>query len=530
MSYLSDFIANVSSVIAGAAISQRDLVQLAPNGAYPVTVADFAAVPNMAYGTTQTSTATGQIVAQTSVVAGAIGGLNSRLAVAQGSDGSIFCVGTNDTSGNGCKVFHYSPAGTLLGSLALDTAAASLDVVRIFPLSNGNICCLWSISAQAIKFEIFDLNLQVIVAATAIETTGYSNGQTAYDAIPLSGGGFAVCYQRDASPTLQRFVTYDNTGVVVTAAATIATWSGTVGRVFVKMVQLSNGNIAFAFNSLYTTTVGLYHMVLTTAGVSVLALTNLDTVSGGSFWPDIAAMTGFYCVSRPNGTALKAFVFNNAGAQQGGTFSNSTTQNQINKNKLLSDGTQFWLLFSDTVTSKMELAKLPTTGTGYSTTNITLTVAQNTFSIDAFYENGYIVAVSSAGTGTALPQMWVVDTTTAALVNVAGTGFGTAPASTNGNKQSVIPGGDFSFICFYDYASTAALNLAVGKYASTAIVGISNATAAAGASVPLSTAVGAYTTNTVKGTLPKQFDMQAANIYGNKGSMNKNSTTLKGIV
>jgi len=149
-----------------------------------------------------------------------------------------------------------------------------------------------------------------------------------------------------------------------------------------------------------------------------------------------------------------------------------------------------YLIWAANATSAEMVTSLPITGTGHVSKSVTTTTTQYNFYIDAFYEDGYIVAISmSGGTGVA-PQMWVIDTTTMLLVNAAGTTFGTS-GSTNGVYPRVLSGGDRTFVALYDYTSTAGTHLCAGKWASTAVIGVAAATTTAASAIPLHVLAGA---------------------------------------
>lgn len=529
---VSDYAArnNTFRLKAGTAITQNDLLELGPDGkCYPVQVTDYAAVNQVTYGTAQTNAATGQIVAQTQVVAGQTLAY-SRQAVLQGDDGSIFTF-TNNSGANGLLLSKYSAAGALVSSVTVDATATAYTNQHILKLSNGNIAVA-AFTGTALSYAVYDQNLNLVKAFTSV---GEASSSAYFSACALSTGGFAVAYQQNTNQLLSRLATFDNTGTAVLAPTTIWTRTGTTGTQYHRMAQLSNGNLAVAVSSTNTvSSIGLFHGVVTTAGVSVLAFTSLDTTSV-SIIPELSVMTGYYAISRPNNGNQLGFVFDNTGALQGAGFTAATTAGAtggttLNLTKLVNDGTAFYLIWPRSSDSKEVLTKLPVTGTGYSTTIITTsgTLSNYNLYIDAFYENGFIVGVSVVNANYQ-PALWVARTDTGALVSTSVTFFGALPGTNAGQYQRVIPGGDFSFICLYDYASTAGTNLAVGKYANTAVMGVAQAAAAADALVPVAGVAGGYAANYVKGSASKAFDHLTTNINGNKGTLMNYGTVLKGF-
>ena len=171
------------------------------------------------------------------------------------------------------------------------------------------------------------------------------------------------------------------------------------------------------------------------------------------------------------------------------------------------------------------------TGTGYITTDITLAgTSQFNTCIDAFCEHGLIVAVSQTGSNTnTAPVLWVIDTSTCTLLSKSGTSFGVLPGSGSGKYHRVIPGGDCSFICLYDYATAASTNLYIGKYANTAIMGVAKTSGAAGQLVAVTGESGGHAINKLAGPASVAFDHSAATTIGNKGTLMNYGVTLKGI-
>ena len=469
---LSDFnpTQNTSSLVAGESFIPKDLAEIDGyyGKAYKVSVSNFAAIGNMDYGTAETSAATGRIVAQTSVVASQSVAY-ARQAVTIDSSGNIFTL-TDAAASAGLRLSKFSPAGALLGYVDIATSGQRYNH-HILLLSNGNIACVAYYGG--IEYAVYDANLVNVAALATVATSPPAY----FAACALSGGGFAVLYQQNTSPLLSCIRTYDNSGVSTLAETTVWTRTGTTGTQYHRMLQLSSGNLAIAVSSNNTvSSIGLYYGVITTAGVSVKSFTSLDATGSMTWYPNIAVMTGYFAVGMANGTNQKAYIFNDAGTQQGSAFSAATTAgNFSNKTKIVSDGTAFWLIWHRDSDSKCCTTKLPSSGTGYTTSITTTSTTQYGFYLDAFYENGLICAISIASTNTA-PTFWVISTATGGLIDSAGTTFGVAPGTNGGSYPRVIAGGDRSFIALYDYATTAGTLLCIGKYAKTAVIGVVQAT------------------------------------------------------
>ncbi len=522
---LSDFnpTQNTSSLIAGENLIPKDLVEIDGyfGKAYKVRVSNFAAIGNMDYGTAETSAATGRIVAQTSVVASQSAAY-ARQAVTIDTSGNIFTL-TDAAANAGLRLSKFSPAGALLGYVDI-AAVTQRSNHQILLLSNGSIACLAQVGT-ALQYAVYDANL-INVAALA---TVAASPAAYFAACALSGGGFAVLYQQNSNPLLSCLKTYDNSGANTLAETTVWTRTGTTSSQYHKMLQLSSGNLAIAVSSNNTvSSIGLYYGVITTAGVIVKAITSLDTTSSMAWYPNIAIMTGYFAIGMANGTDQKAYIFDNAGTQQGSPFSAATTAGTgFSRTKIISDGAAFWLIWHRNSDSKCCTTKLPVSGTGYTTVVTTTSTTQYNFYIDAFYDNGLICAISINGTNTA-PTFWVISTATGGLVDPAGTTFGVAPGTSGGSFPRVIAGGDRSFIALYDYLNTAGTLLCVGKYAKTAVIGVVQATAAANATVRMYSQAGAYEINAVVGAVAS-FDHTANPLTGNKGAILPIGVTLRGI-
>lgn len=513
-------------VNTGIAVAVNDLLQLGPDGrAYPVKCADYAAVANCTYGTAQTSAATGMIVAQTQVVAAQTQAYH-RQALLQGADGSLYAA-TASTGNTGIMLTRYSPAGLFISQVLVISGSNYVNHQAFF-LSDGNICVIAGVNSSAISFAIYDPRLNLVKTATALSQFHYGDY---FSACALADGGFAVIYQYASTPLESKFVTYDNTGTVVTAPITVWTRTGTAVTQYHRLMRLSNGNLVVAVQSTNTaSSIGLYYAVFSSTGTVVKAFTNLNASVNYAYIPEISVMAGYFAVSKSDGANVIAFVFDNAGNLQGSGFSaassGSSAQNTL---KLLNNGTDFWLLWSRVSDSKVCLTKIPITGTGYTTTVVTTTETQYNHFFDAFAENGLIVAVSQTGINSLAPVLWVINQATGFLVSTSTTAFGVNTGSYNGKNQRVIPVGDFAFACLYDYASTASTNLAVGKYANSAVLGCANASANAATLVPTSQRAGGYAINPVNGSPSKSFDHSATNIVGNRGTIMNYGAVLKGV-
>lgn len=514
MSYLSDFLGK-PSLLAGQAISAKDVVLAGIAGkAFPGGTSDYMAVANVG----------ASAVAQSSIIGGKP--TAGRFQIIRDTDGYLYIAASRSGS-NGCTIYKYAPGGGTPVTLDISTAASSVSPMIMKKLSNGNFVIVYSV-AGALKFAIFSPAMAVVVAETGIETvSGPADLSSAFDMVVLTGGGFAVTYRQAANADWQRLAIYSNAGAAVLAPTTVKTWAGTPGNTYTAMVELSNGNIAIACNTLFSTSVGTWHGIFSAVGATVLAFTQLSATMGGAYIPIIATSGAFYSVATTDGTNLKIWVLSNAGVVQGSPYSTADTSPWTaggNRQKLLGDGTQFWLVV-DIDSSVQYVIKIPTSGTNYVSTRTDLSDGP----FDAFIENGYLVYVRMGGGSAEQNKVAVFDLTTLTTV-VPLTAFGSAPSANSGSYLAAIPVGDLCFAAVYDYATVAGSYFCIAKYADSAILGVAVNTAAAGALVTLTQVSGVSQVNAVKGTTPKAFNhTRACNIQGNAGTIMTNSVILTGI-
>lgn len=420
-------------------------------------------------------------------------------------DGGIYLAYPQLTSNSGLTVVKYTAAGTLVKSVALITTASSiLNNPVVTQLNNGNILVVAYMQAgpsgAGVYYAILDQNMNTVRGITLISSTSPA---TYFNAIALKDGGFVVAYPLVAG--VYRAV-YDNAAQVVAAGALI-TNSPASGRV--KIVQLSNGNIAYAISSLVSNQ-ALGYAITTATGNSVVNYTVLNaTTAGGLAYPEIGQMEGYFAILNCDGTDTKGYVLNNTGAMQGGAY--SVTNNNTTGAGVFSDGTGFWFAHTGT-SSANAIIYAPTTGTGY----VSNTTGIITF-VTAFYDRGFIVMMGTNSTVATFKLNQDGSGTVTRLPDVTLTG-------TFGN-QTAVPGGDFT-LGLFSWSSN--MYLSLHKYMNASIVGISETSS----STPDSYIVYGTSSapcNKIYGSVGKTFDHSAANIHGNSGTMIVTSTTLKGI-
>lgn len=535
---LSDITGGSFQLTAGAAIAQDafgrlPLIEIGADGrAYPAVTSDYAAV-----------TAAGQIVAQTSIVGAVMLGGNSSNALYVGlspvgiarnaADGSIFQIAPNSASG-GVAVYKLNPAGAVLGSLTLDGTSAALHLQSFAQLANGNFAAVWNTSAgsNTLTYAVFDQNLAVVKAPTAIENAATITAGANISMAALSGGGFAIGWA-SAGTTRPRLAIYNNAGAVVSAPADVKATSGTYN---IKVAQLSNGNIVYAMYNPGAAGAGMQFAIYGPTGAVVLALSApTGTTSASGFFCLLSVMaSGYFAIGFANSaTYLSVNVYNNAGTQQGGTFTPQTSiAMQVAQNVLANDGTQFWLM-ADT-SSGTKLSSIQTTGAVGAVNNLLINASGYTnYSCSGFIENGYFVFGHGTNTGNASNFVYVVSLSAPTLA--AQVQIGSAPGTYGSAGLNIIPaGGDFAYLAAYDQQTVASTNFYVGKYAGTSIVGVAVTSAAVGAYASVQPnriggGTAAYGASLLVGTSPKAFDHSGATIPGNKGVLMTNGAVLKGM-
>jgi len=504
------------NLTSGALCTLNDSLEVGPGGkVYPIQCTDYAAVGNMG------STA----IAATTVFSGTDLEYHRKAAAVSSSTGYIYVTAPNSTN-NGLTIYQYNPSGSLMGSVNVWTVAAVAIDPSINVLANGNVAVAFS-DGTSLLYAVYDTYLNLIKTLTTVEAI---YGGKELIALALSVGGFMLVWHSGVTNTVSKLAVYDNSGAVVTAAATVATWTGTVGNVQQKAVQLDNGNVAIAFNTAFTTTVGTYIAIVTAAGTSVLAATstgNNGVINGGQSAPEIAAGVGYFAIATWNTGATKAVaqVYSNAGVLQGSAFQDANGAGLgFRVGKVMWDGSNFWYANQNvTDSTKINLTKLPISGAGYVTYGVG-TIGSAGYDIDGFAERNRIVLVYTADGATGTQKFCVFNTDTL-LQEAVNQITGVATAGTG--IPRVVATGDFTFLLAYETATTT--SFLVMKYANSAIVGVCGATTAKNALCPILSLAGAYSINAVAGSASKKFDFTSTNIYGNKGAILTNGIVLKGF-
>ena len=515
---------NLSGVIQGGqtlgmgagtqAINANDLVLTGGPGneAYSVVTIDNAAVAAI------TTTA------PTSAVTGAINNYARYDQVVDALGNSYFL--TPNASSQGVNVSKRSPGNAILiASTALDATTHAMISMRLRKLASGNFVAVYVDSTTGgVKFVIFDTNLNIVAVPTAV-ATGYETGAVAYaDATALSAGGFAVVYQNSAHSAID-LQTYSNAGAAVLAATSVQTITGTA-LVYLALGQLSNGNLVIGMRTT-ATPAGTSFVIVTTAGVSVVANTVIDSTATAGFCY-LSILPGFFALADANGTNLQAAVYNNAGAQQGGNFTGATTLNSTTyaQGQLANDGNSFYLFFTLTA-GGLSVVQLTTAGGSTASATILTGTFTATTTFGAAICNGqaFVLAASIATGGQYYITVGLPDAFLGAsspYVITGATSIGSAAATTGTYWPSVHAFGDFTAGVVYDQQTTAGTFAGMVKFAASSIQGVAQnaiATKSPGTALTVNPGPGSYPVNALLGTAGTTFDHSTTTSTGNRGVM-----------
>jgi hypothetical protein len=537
---------------AGAgAIAVSDLVEIGGPGnqAWSVATADYAA-----------NAGSGTLLAQTSVVAAALPAGGTRQPVARDRLGNIYIAGTN-SSGN-LVATKYSPLGTVLASATLDATATSVNTPYLFQLQNGTFAVVYARAAGALYFTIFDAALTVIAGPSSVATERSATNVVYHAACALSGGGFALAFQTSAGTAIN-LATFSNAGSSVLAATNIQTLAGSAAQQFLRLAQLSSGNLVCAYRGTMTAggTAGTSFTIVTTSGGAVAGPINLDSTSTLGFL-EISILPGFFALAEANGTNLVAGVFSNAGAQQGSTYTvgNTLASTTYPQTKLTNDGSSFWLAWFSSVANGLYAISFSAAGVaGVAASALGgATLNASTFALDAIVMNGLLVALAASSTtgGQYLMTVGLPDASqgiAAPYLRMVPTSFGTSAGTTGSRAPRLLGGGDglysgsnppagqpsvaptngdFTVILAYDQQSTAATFLGIQKVETTAIVGVALAGITAGnpgSTVLVNPGQGEYPANAIAGTAGTGFNHLVGHPQGAAGRLYPDGVALSGL-
>jgi hypothetical protein len=574
-----------------AALAQGDLVEIGGPGlqAYTVNTIDYAR-----------SAPAGTLLSQTSLVAAALPGAD-RQPVVRDTNGNIIILGTNSsgnlvayketplgaslasatldatastvrtprllTLGNNTFAGVYARASGALYFVVFDAVltliAGPTSIATEYNSSSVvyHDACATSISQAATSTQgsgvITMASTSGIVVGQSVAGPGVPVGATvgsivANTSITLASSavcsasagagtfvfsGFAVVFQSSAGTQIQ-LATYNNAGGSITAATNIQTLASTVAQEYLRIGQLSSGNLVVGFRGAMTAggTAGTGFVVVSTAGANQAGPTNVDSTATAGLL-ELNIMAGFFAFAEGNGTNLKAAIYSNAGAIQGAAYSVADTLNSVSQPqvKLTSDGIQFWLTYIGSAAAGVNVVQLPTTGTGYqAVTGLSSASITSSFGIDAAIINGLLtVFAASSGTG---GQYWLTvglpdasQGISLPYLRTGATAFGSAAGTTGSSWPRIVSGGDWTAIFCYDQQSTAATFLGIQKVEASAIEGV-NQTAMAvgnnGTPITVNGGPGEYLINAVLGTQGQTFNHSGFTPGGAVGVLFANGISL----
>jgi hypothetical protein len=544
--------ADYISATAGGTIAQGQVVAMRSDGQVLAAArTDYAAQANLgavgSFPVTYDTTGVSQGI--------------DRLPLLGDSTGDFYVVGPN-SGADGLVVYKYSPLGVLLWSAVVNSASSACYQPKLLFLSNGNLLVAYIVGSApgSVRFAILTTSLSVVLAETTVASAEFpNNGGNFLSVVALTAGGFALCYQSNASTLDIELGIYSNSGTATFGPATISNNSPTPGiqaPAPVAMAQLTNGNLLIAYNALNSATgaasstsnaiVG--YGIWSTSGTQVLAF----SASAPSGFPTGAATGNYYraeisvlgsgyaaVMFADNASCPFILVLNNAGAIQGSAYVGTAASGVGNSPncKLLNDGTQFYFLFTP-ASPDTEAGIITITSGGAATLNqqipallaVTWGGSPPVDAIDAYIENGLMIGVfyrSGSGGSGAAAEFFVIqlaDFSTLTPVTALPTGQGYG-------YPSIISAGDNCFALVMEDSATPAMSLSVVKYCDTCILGVANSSATRGGQVQIVVDPESYNTLLLVGTPVVKFDhTSGSTLPGNKGVLLSYGLVLVGMI
>lgn len=274
---------------------------------------------------------------------------------------NTFVASVNSLAGNsnaGIYLDKFNSKGEVVKhTMLLTDSNATKDRPIIKELTNGNLLVVYREAGANAYFQIFNKNLDVVVATTSMGLI------TPLAVLALSGGGFAV-FANASSNTIVTFSTYNNAGSAVVTPVTLTTNASDLAA-----IELSNGNIAICLTNAASTATSVGVVNLSGAFISPLAVIS-QLVTNTTAFASISAINGFFCCSVELTTRVCVAVFNNSGQLRNynNTFSYGVTGiSGIRQSMLVNDGAAFWVLAvnydaTNAVGVNFNVLYLPTTG------------------------------------------------------------------------------------------------------------------------------------------------------------------------
>ena len=514
-----------------SAIAVEDIVAIGGPGnrAYPVQTSNYAA----------SGIASTFLLETSEGGSGSITPTGSRQATITDPQGNIFYLTTPLVGSNILTAYKLNPVGLALGSVTIDAyTSGQAWGPMIVQLSNNSFAAVWSRTNGALYYAVFDTSLTIIQSATLIDNIYNSTNVTYFDVVAKAAGGFAIAYQATGATHIN-LTTYNNLGVQVLAPASVQTLTSTLALCFVRMLQLSNGNLMIAMRTTMSPSGTSFVIVNSVTGASVVGNTVMDNTSTAGF--TVASMlTGYFAIGEMNGTYAECAVYSNGGALQGGKYTFTDTLNSqtyIHLSLENDTGTNFWFTFMDQGgTAGFHVAQIPVTGTGFQTGSFTGTVGSG-FALATKLICGQVACLfaSSSTSGQYWATVGLPDAgigVVAPYIRNALTSFGSA-ASVNGSYwPKVLDGGDWTMVMLYDHQTNGHSYLGIQKFEQSAIIGTAISSMNAGLpGSPVQVAAGnaTFPANTIKGTDGIQFNHASLVPFGNSGVLFTNGLAAYGI-
>lgn len=274
---------------------------------------------------------------------------------------NTFVASVNSLSGNskaGIYLDKFNSKGEVVKHTMLLTDSNATKYRPIIKeLTNGNLLVVYRESGANAYFQIFNKNLDVVVATTSMGLI------VPLYVLALSGGGFAV-FANASGNTVVTFSSYNNAGAAVVTPVTLTT-----NAFDLAAIELSNGNIGICLTNapFSATSVGVIN--LSGSFISPLAVIS-QLVANPTAFVSISAINGFFCCSVELTTRVCVAVFNNSGQLKNfnNTFSYGVTgMSDIRQSMLVNDGAAFWVLVvnydaTNSVGVNFNVMYLPTSG------------------------------------------------------------------------------------------------------------------------------------------------------------------------
>ena len=486
----------------------------------PASVLDYAVTANAGSTIVAATSLTGNVFgAQANYLAQCVTDKNSI-------DGNIYELSYVVSAG--LVLTRFSPGGVLLTSVTIEAATTWLiGIVRV--LSNGNVAVSYAVnSATGTKYAVYDKALQTVIKAPGAPTGGtvaYGYGSFM---VTLTGGGFAIIY--GTSATAANLTMFDNTGTQTATAAITSTFSSSN---LMNMVQLSSGNLAFAWNpgsGNYT------YAIYSTAGGQVKAPTSTAIAVNSSYVGAMAATTGYFAMGlQVTSTTYSVQVYDNTGTKQGSNIpiTMGALGSGLINTSLLADplSARFWIAYAynnsgNTNPYQWQYATISTAAVlGAINNGSSVTPGSSGFGVSVFDPVGNIISVlgNSANGAATVASIW--DSTTQQIVSSANIDS----SASAGSFSAPLVLSDGAVLYFGGNASGLAYFKSV-KYLNSAIIGVALNSVSANAACPVDTTPGYKVGTPLLGSPTKTFDMSSTNIVGNKGSITVGGgVSLKGI-